>query len=127
VSRALTAARATPAADSPYRGEAIATSLRVGVKTNLLAVLLAAAAFGACASEQSSSERRDRASSAVEACGDHEGVAAIEDSTVICGDDSSNDERGERAVAACREHDGVAAFDDDIVICRDQTFHEVVE
>jgi hypothetical protein len=54
-------------------------------------------------------------------------VTALEDETVICADQTSNDERGSRAVGACRRHGGVSAFDDDIVICRDQTVHEAVE
>jgi hypothetical protein len=89
---------------------------------SMTALVLAAATAG-CGAQASSDDRRDRASTAIEACRGHEGVAAFDDDAVICGDGTFLEERGERAVAACRGHGGVSAFDDDIVICRDQTFH----
>jgi hypothetical protein len=80
---------------------------------------------GGCGSEASSSERANRATSVVETCRGHDGVAAFDDDAVICGDETAQGERGTRAVEACRGHDGVNAFDDDIVICRDDTAHPV--
>jgi hypothetical protein len=61
----------------------------------------------------------------VEACNGHRGVAAFDDESVICADQTSNDERAARAVEACMGHRGVTAFDDDIVICGDETSHQV--
>ena len=91
---------------------------------SLTALVLAAVTAG-CGAQASSDDRRDRASTAIEACRGHDGVAAFDDDAVICADGTFLEERGERAVAACRGHGGVSAFDDDIVICDDQTFHHV--
>ena len=93
---------------------------RIAVITALLLATLTG-----CGAQESSADRRDRASSAIETCRDHEGVAAFDDDAVICADGSYAEERGKGAVAACSGHDGVSAFDDDIVICRDGTFHFV--
>jgi hypothetical protein len=87
--------------------------------------VLAAAAIGGCTSGDSSPDLAARASDAIEACRDHDGVAAFDDDAVICGDGTAREQRGTDAVAACRGHGGVSAFDDDIVICRDQTFYRV--
>lgn len=94
--------------------------------TTIGIALVLLAAVG-CASDQSVSDRRERAVLAIEACRDNGGVAAFDDDSVICGDQTFHEARGERAVAACRGHGGVSGFDDDIVICRDQTFHVVEE
>jgi hypothetical protein len=84
-----------------------------------------AAAIAACGGESpSSTDRAERSARTIDACRDHGGVAAFDDDSVICGDQTFNDDRGRNAVEACRERDGVSAFDDDIVICRDQSFHE---
>ena len=90
----------------------------------VIAALLLATLPG-CGTQESSADRRERASSAIAACRDHQGVAAFDDDAVICADGSFAEERGEGAVEACGRHDGVSAFDDDIVICRDGTFHFV--
>jgi len=89
--------------------------------------VLAAALLAGCANSESTSERADRASSAIALCRGHGGVSAFDDDAIICQDQTFHEERGSRAVGACREHDGVSAFDDDIVICQDQTFYEVEE
>jgi hypothetical protein len=89
--------------------------------------VLAALPLAGCTSRDASADRATRTSEALGACRGHGGVTALEDETVICADQTSNDERGSRAVDACRRHGGVNAFDDDIVICRDQTVHEAVE
>jgi len=88
-------------------------------------LLAAAVAVAGCASSDTTADRADRASSALELCRGHGGVTAFDDDAVICRDETFREERGERAVDACRDHDGVSAFDDDIVICLDQTFHHV--
>ena len=80
--------------------------------------------FAGCGSESVSS-RAQRSAAVVDACRDNGGVAAFDDDTVICADQTSNDERGTQAVEACRRRDGVHAFDDDIVICGDQSVHAV--
>lgn len=90
-----------------------------------IAALLGATALVGCGSSESSSDRAERASRVIEACAGHGGVAAFDDESVICTDQTSNDERASRAVAACRDHDGVTAFDDDIVICGDETSRQV--
>ena len=90
---------------------------------SLIVALGVLAATAGCGAQESSADRRDRASSAIEACRDHDGVIGFDDDAVICGDNTAVEERGQKAVAACRGHGGVSAFDDDIVICRDQTFH----
>jgi hypothetical protein len=86
---------------------------------------LAATTAAGCGDGDSSAERANRASSVVEACRGHDGVAAFDDDAVICGDETVQGERGSGAVEACRGHRGVSAFDDDIVICHDDTFHHV--
>ena len=88
-----------------------------------IASVLVATVLMACGSSDTS-DRDERVSRVIEACGGHGGVAAFDDDAVICEDQTSNSERASRAVDACGEHDGVTAFDDDIVICRDQTSHE---
>jgi hypothetical protein len=88
-----------------------------------IAALLGAALMGCGSSE--SSDREQRVSRIVEACDAHGGVAAFDDESVICDDQTSNGERASRAVDACRDHGGVTAFDDDIVICRDESSHQV--
>jgi hypothetical protein len=88
-----------------------------------LAVVVASLT-AACGDSAPSSDRLERSTRAIDSCRDQGGVAAFDDDSVICDDQTSNDDRGRSAVRACREHDGVAAFDDDIVICRDQTSHE---
>jgi hypothetical protein len=92
---------------------------------SITALVVAAAIVTGCGAQESAADRRERATSAIEACRDHEGVAAFDDDAVICTDGTFAEERGAGAVAACRERDGVSAFDDDIVICRDGTFHFV--
>jgi hypothetical protein len=92
-----------------------------------ITVVVFALAPAGCTSRDASADRATRTSEALGACRGHGGVTALEDETVICADQTSNDERGSRAVGACRRHGGVSAFDDDIVICRDQTVHEAVE
>jgi len=89
----------------------------------LAIVLLIATGAAGCASDESSSDRTNRASTAIEACREHDGVRAFDDDAVICGDGTFQEQRGANAVEACSEHGGVSAFDDDIVICDDQTFH----
>jgi hypothetical protein len=90
-----------------------------------IAVVLAASLVAACGGDSpSSTDRAERSTRTIDACRDHGGVAAFDDDSVICDDQTSSDDRGRNAVEACREHDGVSAFDDDIVICGDQTFHE---
>ena len=93
-------------------------------KVRIALAMLVAGALAACGSE-SSQDRAERGTRAVEICGGHDGVAAFDDDSVICGDQTATDGRGSRAVAACRDHDGVSAFDDDLVICGDGTFHRV--
>jgi hypothetical protein len=92
-----------------------------------LLFLVLATGVTACQSEDASRDRNERGTNAVDTCRGHGGVGAIEDDTVICTDQTTNDERGRRAVEACREHRGVAGFDDDIAVCRDQTFQAVAE
>lgn len=89
----------------------------------IIAALAVGAAIAGCSSSDPSDSER-RGAEAVEACREHDGVAAFDDDAVICADQTAAEERGENAVDACRERGGVAAFDDDIVICRDETFHE---
>lgn len=86
-------------------------------------VILAVAGAPGCGADESSSDRANRASGAIEDCRGHDGVIAFDDDAIICGDGTFHEERGGNAVAACRDHGGVSAFDDDIVICDDQTFH----
>jgi len=86
-------------------------------------VFLAVAGASGCGADESSSDRANRASGAIEACRGHDGVIAFDDDAIICGDGTFHEERGSNAVAACRDHGGVSAFDDDIVICSDETFH----
>jgi hypothetical protein len=96
-------------------------------KRHLIALVCAVLATSAgCGSDQPSSGQ-DRGATAVKECRGHGGVAALEDDTVICRDQTANEERGTRAVEACRGHGGVVAFDDDIVFCRDQTVQEAEE
>jgi hypothetical protein len=90
--------------------------------TITIVILTASGAVG-CASDESSSDRANRASTAIEACRAHDGVTAFDDDAVICADGTFQEERGSKAVAACERHGGVSAFDDDIVICSDQTYH----
>jgi hypothetical protein len=94
--------------------------LRICLLTAAVALLAATAA--GCGRQDASSDRRERASSAIEACREHDGVIGFDDEAVICGDGAAFEERGRSAVEACRGHGGVTAFDDDIVICRDHTF-----
>ena len=98
-------------------------------RASIAAVIVVAAAspLAACSSREASADRATRATDALGTCRGHGGVAALEDDTVICADQTASDERGTRAVAACRSHGGVGAFDDDIVICRDQSVHEAAE
>jgi hypothetical protein len=99
----------------------------VDVRTpcSIAAVALMAAFAAACGNDDpGSSDRTERSTRTIDACREHGGVAAFDDDSVICDDQTFTDDRGRNAVDACREHDGVSAFDDDIVICRDQTFHE---
>lgn len=88
------------------------------------AALVVALVIAGCGSDSTTS-RAQRSANIVDACRDNGGVAAFDDESVICADQSSNDARGRRAVRACRGRDGVAAFDDDIVICGDQSVHAV--
>jgi hypothetical protein len=88
------------------------------------AALLVLVTVAGCGSTESSSERRERGSAALEKCRGHGGVVGFDDDAVICADQTFSEERGSSAVRACRGRGGVTAFDDDIVICRDQTFHE---
>jgi hypothetical protein len=87
-------------------------------------VVIGALAFAGCGGDSVSSRER-RSANVVEACRDNGGVAAFDDETVICADQTSNDARGTAAADACRRRDGVAAFDDDIVICGDESVHAV--
>ena len=99
--------------------------MKVSKPLSLGAVALAASLAVACGgSNSSSSDRAERSTRTIDACRDHGGVAAFDDDSVICDDQTFTDDRGRNAVEACRDRDGVSAFDDDIVICRDQTFHE---
>jgi hypothetical protein len=86
--------------------------------------LLAAVAIGGCANGDSTPDSAARATDAIEACRDHDGVSAFDDDAVICEDGTAREQRGSDAVAECRGNGGVSAFDDDIVICGDQTVHE---
>jgi hypothetical protein len=90
---------------------------------SLAIAVLAATGTGCASAQESSSDRADRALTAVESCKGDGGVIAFDDDAVICGNGTFHEERGSSAVEACRGHGGVSAFDDDIVICRDQTFH----
>ena len=99
--------------------------MKVSKPLSLGAVMLVTSLAVACGgSNGSSSDRAERSTRTIDACREHGGVTAFDDDSVICADQTFNDERGRHAVDACRERDGVSAFDDDIVICRDQTFHE---
>jgi hypothetical protein len=69
--------------------------------------------------------RAERGGVVVDACRDNGGVAAFDDESVICSDQTANDERAASAVEACREREGVTAFDDDIAICGDQSVQPV--
>jgi hypothetical protein len=97
------------------------TGPRIGA---IAALAVVASLTAACGGDRDIIDRSERSARTIETCRDHGGVAAFDDDSVICADQTFDDERGRSAVAACREHDGVAAFDDDIVICRDQTSHE---
>jgi hypothetical protein len=110
---------------SPVNGPDGIRLARVRRACSIAAAALAASFTVACGgSSPSSTDRAERSTRTIDACRDHGGVAAFDDDSVICDDQTSTDDRARNAVAACREHDGVSAFDDDIVICRDQTFHE---
>ena len=99
--------------------------MNVSKPCSIAAVALAAAFAAACGGRNpSSTDRAERSTRTIDACREHGGVAAFDDDSVICDDQTFTDDRGRNAVDACREHDGVSAFDDDIVICRDQTFHQ---
>jgi hypothetical protein len=93
----------------------------------ILVALLAAVAIGGCGSGEPAPDLAERASDAIEACRDHDGVTAFDDDAVICGDGTAREQRGSDAVDACRGRGGVSAFDDDIVICGDESFHAVDE
>jgi hypothetical protein len=88
------------------------------------AAIVGAFAIAGCGGDSATS-RAQRSATIVDACRDNGGVAAFDDDTVICVDQTSNDPRGARAVDACRQRDGVTAFDDDIVICGDESVHAV--
>jgi hypothetical protein len=88
------------------------------------ALALVASLTAACGGDGNVSDRSERSARTIEMCREHGGVAAFDDDSVICADQTFDDERGRHAVEPCRGHDGVAAFDDDIVICGDQTSHE---
>ena len=99
--------------------------MRVSKPCSIAAVALAASLAAACGgSDSRATDRVERSASTIESCRDHGGVAAFDDDSVICDDQTFTDDRGRNAVEACRDHDGVSAFDDDIVICGDQTSHE---
>jgi hypothetical protein len=99
--------------------------VKVSKPCSIAAVALASAFVAACGGgDPTSSDRAERSTRTIDACREHGGVAAFDDDSVICDDQTFTDDRGRNAVDACREHDGVSAFDDDIVICRDQTFQE---
>jgi hypothetical protein len=97
---------------------------RRSTSTAAAAAIVAGLAFAGCGSD-SASTRAERSANIIDACRDNGGVAAFDDESVICADQTFNDGRGERAVQACRRRDAVAAFDDDIVICGDQSVHAV--
>jgi hypothetical protein len=88
------------------------------------AAVAAGLVIGGCGSDPQETSAQ-RSANVVAQCRDNGGVAAFDDDSVICADQTFSDVRGERAVRACRERDGVAAFDDDIVICGDQSVHAV--
>jgi hypothetical protein len=100
---------------------------RIGVtslRTISVGAVLGALLLAGCGGDSVSS-RAQRSANVIDACRDNGGVAAFDDDTVICADQTTNDQRGAEAVDACRRRDGVSAFDDDIVICGDQSVHAV--
>jgi hypothetical protein len=86
---------------------------------------MAIASLTACGEE--ASKAQERGAGAVQFCGGHGGVTAIEDDITICRDQVASEERGSNAVRLCANHGGVSAFDDDVVICRDQSVRRAEE
>jgi hypothetical protein len=97
---------------------------RRSISAGAAVAVVGAFAIAGCGSDSVTS-RAQRSANIVDACRDNGGVAAFDDETAICADQTANDLRGQRAVDACRGRDGVVAFDDDIVICGDESIHAV--
>ena len=97
---------------------------RRSISSSVVAALIVGLVIAGCGSDSVSS-RAERSAGVVDACRDNGGVAAFDDDSVICADQTANDLRGREAAGACRRRDGVAAFDDDIVICGDQSVQTV--